>query len=620
MRGMRLRRLPVGAEVQDRGVDFRVWAPKRRTVDVVIDGKATALEREPSGHFRGLVLDAKAGSLYRFRLDGDAAYPDPVSRFQPEGPHGPSQVVDPARFEWNDGDWRGVSLAKQVIYEMHVGTFTREGTWRSAAAHLEKLKGICTVIEMMPIADFDGEFGWGYDGVCFFAPTRIYGTPDDLRAFIDRAHELGFGVIHDVVYNHLGPSGNYLPQFADTFFSNKHHTDWGAALNFDAPGNEGLRELVLANAGYWIDEFHFDGLRLDATQCILDDSPVHILQEIGERVRTAAGKRKTFVVAENEPQQTRLVRSIESGGYALDGLWNDDLHHSAYVSLTGQTGAYFSDHRGEPQEFVSAMKHGYLFQGQWYSWQKLRRGTSARGLAPAAFVTFLENHDQVANTGFGKRLHARTHPGRYRALSALIMLGPGTPMLFQGQEFASSAPFVFFAHHAADLAAAVRKGRSEFMRQFPSVAAAAGEYEDDNPSDPAVFARCKLDDAEREKNVEALLFHKDLFALRRDDPTLSAQGRYGFDGAVLGPSAFVLRWFGETEALDRLLVVNLGTELHLSSVPEPLLAPPHGSAWSLAWSSESPHYGGNGMVNPESTDGWTLAGESAGLLVPVSES
>jgi maltooligosyltrehalose trehalohydrolase len=616
---MRTRRLPVGAEVQDRGVDFRVWAPKRRAVDVVIDGKATALERESGGYFRGQVSDARAGSLYRFRVDGDGAFPDPASRFQPEGPHGPSQVVDPARFEWTDGEWPGLSLPKQVIYEMHVGTFTREGTWRAAAAHLEKLQGVCTVIEMMPVAEFDGEFGWGYDGVCFFAPTRIYGTPDDLRAFVARAHELGFGVIHDVVYNHLGPSGNYLPQYSDDYFSNKHHTDWGAALNYDAPGNEGLRELVVANAGYWIDEFHFDGLRLDATQCIMDDSPVHILREIGERVRSAAGPRKTFVVAENEPQNTRLAGSIESGGYGLDGLWNDDQHHSAYVALTGQAGAYFSDHRGEPQEFVSAVKYGYLFQGQWYSWQKKRRGRSSRGLAPAAFVTFLENHDQVANTGFGKRLHARTHPGRYRALTALMMLGPGTPMLFQGQEFASSSPFLFFAHHTGDLAAAVRKGRAAFMRQFPSVAAASNEFEDDDPSDPAVFARCKLDHGERDKNVEAVLFHKDLFALRRDDPTLSAQGEHGLDGAVLGPSAFVLRWFGETEALDRLLLVNLGTEIHLGSAAEPLLAPPYGSAWSLSWSSESPHYGGNGMVNPEEKEGWTLAGESAALLAPVLE-
>jgi maltooligosyltrehalose trehalohydrolase len=619
MLGMTSRRLPVGAEVQDRGVDFRVWAPKRRTVDVVVAGKTTPLDPEPGGYFRGHVGDARAGSLYRFRLDGDRAYPDPVSRFQPEGPHGPSQVVDPGRFEWTDGDWPGVSLPKQVIYEMHVGTFTREGTWRAAAAQLEKLAGICTVIEMMPVADFDGEFGWGYDGVCFFAPTRVYGTPDHLRAFVARAHALGFGVIHDVVYNHLGPSGNYLPQYSDNYFSEKHHTDWGAALNYDAPGNEGLREMVVTNAGYWIDEFHFDGLRLDATQCILDDSPVHILREIGERVRSAAGKRKTFVVAENEPQNTRLAGSIESGGYGLDGLWNDDLHHSAYVALTGQTGAYFSDHRGEPQEFLSATKYGYLFQGQWYAWQNKRRGRSSRGLAPATFVTFLENHDQVANTGFGKRLHARTQPGRYRALSALIMLGPGTPMLFQGQEFASSAPFVFFAHHAGDLAVAVRKGRAEFMRQFPSLAAASGEFEDDDPSDPAVFARCKLDEGEREKNVEALLFHKDLFALRRDDPTLSAQGQYGLDGAVLAPSAFVLRSFGETEALDRLLLVNLGTELHLGSAAEPLLAPPYGSAWSLSWSSESPHYGGNGMVNPETKEGWILGGESAALLVPVLE-
>ncbi len=609
--------MPIGAEVTASGVHFRVWAPKRRRVDVVIDGLATPLQAEPNGYFSGNLAHAGAGTLYRFRLDNGDLYPDPASRSQPEGPHGPSQVIDPSRFRWSDDDWRGVSLRGQVIYEMHVGTFTREGTWRAAAAALDTLRDICSVIEMMPVADFAGTFGWGYDGVDFFAPTRLYGEPDDLRAFVDRAHRLGLGVILDVVFNHVGPSGNYLTQFSDTYFSDRHKTDWGEAINYDAEGNRGTREFILANADYWIDEFRFDGLRLDATQFIFDDSRPHILEEIGRRVRTKAGARSTVIVAENEPQDPRLLRPANEGGYGLDAVWNDDWHHSAYVALTGHSEAYFSDHRGAPQEFVSAAKHGYLFQGQMYSWQKARRGGSGRGLAPPCFVTFLENHDQVANTGFGKRLHLRSHPGRLRALTAVVLLGPGTPMLFQGQEFASTADFLYFADHPGDLGAAVRKGREEFMCQFPSVAALAAGRRVDDPALPATFTKCKLDSAERDKHVEAVALHRDLFALRRGDPTLRAQGAHGFDGAVIGHSAFVMRFYGEEQAADRLLLVNLSAEIQLVPMPEPLLAAPNAGTWSLLWSSESPAYGGAGMAEPDTDEGWRICGESAALLGPA---
>jgi maltooligosyltrehalose trehalohydrolase len=608
--------MAIGAEVTADGVHFRVWAPKRSRVDVVIDGVATPLQTEPNGYFSRLVAHAAAGTLYRFRLDGEGLYPDPASRWQPAGPDGPSQVVDPTRFRWTDGGWPGVTLRGQVIYEMHVGTFTREGTWRAATAALDHLREVCSVVEMMPVADFAGTFGWGYDGVDFFAPTRLYGEPDDLRAFVDRAHSLGLGVILDVVYNHAGPSGNYLTQFSDAYFSGRHKTDWGEALNYDAEGNQGTREFFLANAGYWIDEFRFDGLRLDATQFIFDDSRPHILEEIGRRVRAQAGGRNTVIIAENEPQDARLIRPAKQGGYALDAVWNDDLHHSAYVALTGHSEAYFSDHRGAPQEFVSAAKHGYLFQGQMYSWQKARRGVSGRGLAPECFVTFLENHDQVANTAFGKRLHLRAHPGRLRALTAFVLLGPGTPMLFQGQEFASSADFVYFADHAGDLAAAVRRGREEFMCQFPSVAALAAGRRGDDPSLLATFTKCKLDDDERNRNVEAVALHRDLFALRRGDPTLSSQGAHGFDGAVIGPSAFVIRFFGQDDAADRLLLVNLGAEMHFVPMPEPLLAASDAGPWSLMWSSESPVYGGAGMAQPDTDEGWLICGESAALLTP----
>jgi maltooligosyltrehalose trehalohydrolase len=611
------RRLPVGAELIDSGAHFRVWAPRRRRVDVVLEGRAIIpLEPEPEGYFSAHVPGVKEGARYRLRLDGDGLYPDPASRYQPEGPHGPSQIVDPSRYRWTDGEWKGVSIEGQVLYEMHVGSFTREGTWRSAAAALERLRGVCSVIEMMPIADFAGDFGWGYDGVDFFAPTRAYGTPDDLRAFVDRAHALGFGVMLDVVYNHAGPDGNYLAEFSDSYFTDRHKTAWGQAVNYDGPGSGGVREFFLANAGYWVDEYRFDGLRLDATDSIFDDSAPHLLAEIGRRVRSSARGRSTIVVAENEPQDTRLVRPLEAGGYGLDGVWNDDIHHAAYVALTGKAEAYFSDYRGTPQELVSAAKHGYLFQGQVYSWQKARRGSSTRGVEPWRFVNYLETHDQVANTGGGKRLSLSAHPGRLRALTAYLLLGPGTPMLFQGQEFASAAPFLFFAHHGPPLADAVAKGRAEFLHQFPS-AKAAGDARFDHPADPATLARCKLD--ETRGSEEWLALHRDLFELRRTDPTVRAQGRYGIDGAVLGEGAFVLRRSGEREDTDRLLVVNLGADRTLVPAAEPLLAPPNGKPWKTLWSSESPRYGGDGVVPVDTPDGWRLRGESATFLAPSTD-
>ncbi len=374
------RRLPIGAEVQRDGrTHFRVWAPRRRRVEVILERPAEGafmLTPEGDGYFAALAA-APTGTRYRFRLDGESSlYPDPASRFQPEGPHGPSQVVDPHAFAWTDQDWRGLSLPGQVIYEMHLGTFTPEGTWAAAERELPELAALgVTVLEIMPLADFVGRFGWGYDGVNLFAPTHLYGTPDDACRFIDRAHSLGMAVLLDVVYNHLGPDGNYLGQFADDYVTDRYKTDWGPAINYDGPDSGPVREYVTGNAAYWIDEYHFDGLRLDATQNIYDSSPEHILTAINRAVRAAAKGRATIVVTENEPQNIRLVLPMEEGGHGFDGMWNDDFHHTAHVALTGRTEAYFTDYRGTPQEFISAAKHGFLYQGQHYLWQKKRRGT-----------------------------------------------------------------------------------------------------------------------------------------------------------------------------------------------------------------------------------------------------
>ena len=609
--------LPVGAAMlpKNQGVRFRVWAPAKKKVEVVLEhGPGAPAEVElasEGGYFSGFAEAAAAGTGYRFRLDGAGPFPDPASRFQPDGPHGCSEVVDPSAFEWSDSRWKGISLAGQVIYEMHIGTFTEEGTWESARKQLPELAAAgFSIVEVMPVADFPGRFGWGYDGVSLFAPTWLYGRPDDMRRFVDDAHSLGIGIILDVVYNHLGPDGNYLKEFSPDYFTARYFNEWGDAINFDGENSAPVREYFAANAAYWIEEFHLDGLRLDATQQIFDNSPEHIISVIVKRAREAAHGRSTVFIAENEPQLTKLARSVDHGGYGVDALWNDDFHHSSMVAATGRNEAYYSDYLGQPQEFVSAFKYGYLYQGQWYSWQKQRRGSSSRGLKPEQFVNYIQNHDQIANSWRGERLHLLTSPGRYKALTALFLLAPNTPMIFQGQEFASSRPFFYFADHKPELAKLIQEGRAKFLAQFPSLAHLEQQESVLDPGNPATFQKCKLNFADRERNARYYALHKDLIELRRNDPVFRMQGEGGLDGAVLSAEAFVIRYFGGGGD-DRLLLVNLGMDLRLNPSPDPLLAPPDGRCWELLWSSEESRYGGSGTYPPESEQNWRLPGHAA---------
>jgi maltooligosyltrehalose trehalohydrolase len=605
---------PVGAQFHADGAAFRVWARNHKTVSVVVNNREHPLRLECEGYFVGDVKDVRAGDTYRFLLDGEGPFPDPASRYQPEGPHGPSQIIDATKFAWTDQAWQGIKLAHQVIYELHIGTFTREGTWRSAIPELPTLAELgITTIEVMPVAEFAGSFGWGYDGVDLFAPTRIYGNPDDFRAFVDAAHGCGMGVLLDVVYNHVGPDGNYLTKFSDGYFTADHKTDWGEAINFYGPHSAPVREFYAANAAYWIKEFHLDGLRLDATQNVYDKSKDHILAEINRSARKAADSRGIIIVAENEPQDTKLIRSEKEGGYGFDGLWNDDFHHSAAVALTGSREGYFADYLGSPQELLSALKYGFLYQGQWYSWQKQRRGTSTLGLNPAAMVTFLQNHDQIANSGRGWRIHKLCSYGQYKAMTAVCLLGPGTPMLFQGQEFAASSPFVFFADHDGDLAEKVRAGRADFLHQWRS--RATGQLTFDDPCSRETFEKCKLDLSERGKHAETCALHRDLLQLRKSEAVFSRQDRQ-FDGAILAPETVVARFFSEGYRDDRLLVVNLGVELHLNPSPEPLLGPPRDTVWEIQWSTEDPRYGGNGTAPLDSELNWIIPAHAAVVLRP----
>ena len=622
-----IRRYPIGVEFLHRSSGppqghARVWAPECRLVELVTKDDSGAaidspLDSEGNGYFSGFIQNVLPGTKYRFRLDNGDAFPDPASRFQPEGPHGPSVMIDPTTFVWHDDGWQGIHLADQVLYELHVGTFTGEGTFAAAIDRLGDLSDVgVTTIEVMPVGEFPGRFGWGYDGVNLFAPSHLYGTPDDFRTFVDAAHQTGLGVILDVVYNHLGPDGNYLPRFSSRYLSGKR-TEWGDALNFDGEDSAPVREFFTTNARYWIEEFHLDGLRLDATQQIFDQSSPHIIADVAAAVRAAAGDKATIVVGENEPQDVMLLRPREEGGCALDGLWNDDFHHSAWVAATGRAEAYYCGYHGSPQEFISAAKYGFLFQGEWYAWQHDRRGTPALDVSPERLIVFTQNHDQVANTARGHRVHRETSPARCRALAALLLLPPQTPMLFQGQEFAASSPFLYFADHKPELARLVRQGRAEFVSQFASIGSEPAEARVPDPSDIETFRRCKLDWSERSSHREAVALHRDLIRLRREDVTLSRRTAGQLDGAVLADHAFALRFFG-VGGDDRLLIVNLGPRLRPETIPEPLLAPPANRCWTMCFSTESPEYGGWGTPHVETErHGWWIPAESAVLLRPA---
>ncbi len=616
------RQIPVGAEplLDSEGTRFRVWAADHESIQVVFEDELApvTLGAEGNGYFSGSVAEAVVGVRYKYRVDGNGPFPDPASRFQPDGPHHFSAVVDASAFQWTDADWPGISLEGQVIYELHLGTFTAEGTWSSASEKLEYLRDLgITVIEVMPVADFPGKFGWGYDGVQLYAPASIYGTPDDMRRFVDRSHSLGLAVILDVVYNHVGPDGNYLKEFSAGYFSQKHTTDWGQGLNFDGPKCEAVREFVRENGAYWIREFHLDGLRLDATQDIHDESASHIIGEISQAARKAAGHRSIVLIGENEPQDTCLIKPASKGGFGLDALWNDDFHHSASVALTGKADAYYTDYRGTAQEFVSGLKHGYLFQGQWYRWQGKRRGFPTFGTPRTAMVTFIQNHDQVANSARGQRAHELTSPGKYKAVTAVMLLGPGTPMLLQGQEFAASTPFLFFADHKPELAELVREGRIDFLKQWRSLKLPEMHSCFSEPASLSTFERCKLDFEDVERHESIFRLHQDLLRLRRQDPVLSRQGADGLDGAVLGERCFVLRYFTPEFDRDRLLLVNLGADLPFNPAPEPLLAPPPGMQWEKLWSTDDPAYGGCGTPPLDTDENWHLPGEAAVILHPV---
>ncbi|MDA8218876.1 MAG: malto-oligosyltrehalose trehalohydrolase, partial [Dehalococcoidales bacterium] len=492
-------RLTMGAEVRPAGVYFRVWAPAARVVEVEIHGSAGPnyhrLDAETGEVLAGLVPDVGAGTLYKYRLDEGQAYPDPYSRSQPEGVHAPSAVVDPTAYEWHDASWQGLSLQGLVLYQCHVGTYTPEGTFAALADQLPEIKKLgVNALQILPIAAFPGSRNWGYDGVDLYAPTANYGGPLEFKRFVDTAHGEGLGVVLDVVYNHLGPDGNYLRAYSPFYFTDRYHTPWGDALNYDGEHSHWVREYVVQNACYWLNEYHVDGLRLDATHAIFDKSPRHILRELSERARASLPPgRQVVLIAEHNGNDVRFLHPPEAGGYGLDLIYADDFHHEMRVILTGEREGYYVDYEGSADNVAKIIQEGFLYQGQLSAYMGRPRGTPTTDEPARQFLYCLQNHDQVGNRAFGERLNHMLGRNLYATASALLLLVPETPLIFMGQEFAASTPFLYFTDHNPELGKLVTIGRREEFKRFSAFSDPERREQIPDPQAEATFLRSKLD-------------------------------------------------------------------------------------------------------------------------------
>ncbi len=506
-----------GANLRGKEAEFRVWAPIPNGISLRLartGAKPQNIPMRRDGEDFVATAAAAAGDRYAYVLDGGPPIPDPVSRFLPEGVHGPTEIVDPAGFHWTDDGWHGLALRDYVMYELHVGTFTPDGTFDSAIAKLEYLKQLgVTVVEVMPVSAFPGVRDWGYDGVSPYAVQASYGGPEAFKRFIDAAHRIGLAMILDVVYNHLGPEGNYLRNFGP-YFTAHHKTPWGEAVNYDAAGCEHVRRYVVENALYWIGEYHLDGLRLDAVQTIKDDSPKHILAEIQERVQALAreSRRTVNIIAETDENDSRYTRAPRDGGYGLNALWSDDFHHAVHAYFTGERQGYYQGF-GQPEQIARALREGYVFQGQHYSFWNAPRGTSAQDVPLPANVISLQNHDQVGNRAKGERLSVIVPRGTLKLTVALLLLAPHTPLLFMGEEYQEKAPFQFFADFEdAELRKAVSQGRRSEFKDFDF-------SQVPDPEDPETFLRSKLTWATAPENREMLDWYRQLLQLRKQHVT-----------------------------------------------------------------------------------------------------
>jgi maltooligosyltrehalose trehalohydrolase len=564
--------MPFGAEYRDDGtVRFRLWALGARQVEVCLEASNTvsslSLTRSDNGWFELVTDAAKPGTQYRFQIDGGQYVPDPASRFQPGDVHGPSEVIDPAIFDWKDSPWHGRRWEEAVIYELHVGAFTPAGTFSAVLERLDYLADLgITAIELMPVADFPGQRNWGYDGVFPFAPDSTYGRPEDLKCLVRSAHDHGMMVLLDVVYNHFGPEGNYLNSYAPQFFSGRHKTPWGNAINFDGPESRVVRDFFIHNALYWLTEYRFDGLRLDSVHAIIDDSTPHILTELADAVRSSvAPDRHVHLILENDLNQARyLQRTRRCQTQAYNAQWNDDIHHTLHVLITGEHDGYYSDYSERPLgQLGRCLVEGFAYQGQLSPYRNGQgRGEGTAGLPPGAFVSFLQNHDQIGNRAFGERLATIADPRAVRAAMAILLLAPSPPLLFMGEEFGAETPFLFFCDFEKGLAEAVAAGRrNEFARftRFNDPATRAG-IPDPNASTTFQVSRLDWDDLAQPQHRDCLRFYRQLLKLRRQHIVCHLSDACAIKARheVHGDRGLIARWdFPDGAKLD--LLANLGS-------------------------------------------------------------
>ena len=561
----RVHAMPFGAEVRaDGATRFRIWAPAARRVEVSIEVQGTretyALRATEDGWHELVQPGIGAGARYRFVLESGVAVPDPASRFNPDDVHAPSEVIDPSAYAWRDADWRGLPWEQSVIYELHIGTFTPQGTFAAARTRLAELAALgITALELMPVADFPGKRNWGYDGVLAYAPDSAYGRPEDMKALVDEAHALGLMVLLDVVYNHFGPEGNYLHAYSPQFFDSGYETPWGAAIHFDGSDARVVRDFYIHNALYWLNEYHLDGLRLDAVHAIRDRSVPGIVSEIAHAMRDGPGRgRHVHLVLENDRNESRLLeRSPPGEAHIATAQWNDDVHHALHVVTTGETDGYYADYSDAPlAQLGRALAEGFVFQGQPSAFRGgTPRGEASSHLPPTAFVSFLQTHDQVGNRAFGERLHALAEPARERAALACLLLAPQIPMLFMGEEYAASTPFLFFCDFGAELAAAVREGRRAEFARFAAFGDPAARERIPDPGALATFETSKLrwEERERSPHAERLALVRELIGLRRRHIVPRLAGTRGCGRPEIVDGVLCVTWTMGDGALLRLL-------------------------------------------------------------------
>jgi malto-oligosyltrehalose trehalohydrolase len=567
--------LPFGAEIVPGGVRFRLWAPAAKDVALSLgEGRPLPMAPEKGGWF-SLVADAAgAGTRYRYVVDG-MPVPDPASRHQPQDVHGPSEVIDPAAYDWRDAAWAGRPWEEIVLYELHVGAFTRRGDFAGVESRLDHLVSLgVTAVELMPVADFPGRRNWGYDGVLLFAPDAQYGRPEDLKRLVDECHQRGLAAFLDVVYNHFGPEGNYLGRYAPDFFTERHHTPWGAAINVDGTNAAPVRDFYIENALYWLEEFHFDGLRFDAVHAILDDGPCHILVEIATTVRQRiGGERPVHLVLENDGNEARFLEAEDGHPRLYTAQWNDDLHHALHVLATGQSAGYYGDYADVPVERLGrALAEGFAYQGEASAYRDgTRRGEPSAHLPPTSFVSFIQNHDQVGNNAFGSRLARLAAPEAIRVVSAIYLLSPQIPLLFMGEEWGEDQPFPFFCDFGADLADKVREGRRREFARFPEFRDEAARARIPDPCAVATFLSAQLDwkAMQRPPHADWLAWYRGLLDLRAREivPRLRGIGGNAGTWRLLASDAVIVTWqLGDGARLT--LHVNFAKEAR--ALDEPL--------------------------------------------------